>query len=313
MPVTRQRLLRLWVFAALRSGNPYVYGGSFAEDPRASTDCSGAVFSAAAILSGLDPHRRWGSTETLRLARLNNQPAPCGLVPAASKDAVPADAPLKVGVMHGEGGGAASHTACSFFLGGRRFDFESRGTPGVLLDSGARGWDDPIFTDFWFLPGPVLDDPSAWPLPPGVVYGPLEGTETQLSGRAGEPAAWTGALREFQRAAGGPETGVYDPATLRAAEEAQAATGQPVTGLVDEAVWRAARAAEHGPAPSDDGPPAVWADVSEWQGAALDDSCPHPVFCFRTNDGGHRDLKAIANARAAKAMLDAGRLRCVIA
>ncbi|AXK88806.1 Putative peptidoglycan binding domain-containing protein [Nocardia farcinica] len=237
MATTRTRMAELLAFARARHGLPYAYGGSFTRDPRDSTDCSGVVFSAAAIVHGIDPYRRYGSTETLRLARMNRTPAPCGLLPASSAAAIPADAPLRVGVQHG-GGGPNSHTACSFFIDGRQFDFESRGWPGVLLNNGARAWNDRLFHDFWYYPGPVGEpDPRAFPLPPGYYYGPYEGPEESISGRAGEPTEWVDGLRRWQTAAGIPADGIYGEATRRRAIEYQIPAGLMPDGLIGPKTW----------------------------------------------------------------------------
>lgn len=55
-----------------------------------------------------------------------------------------------------------------------------------------------------------------------------------------------------------------------------------------------------------------WADVSQYQGTPVNDSYPHPVFCFRTNTGDVEDALVDENARAARAMLDSGKLTIVI-
>lgn len=248
MATTMERLTSLLGFAQARHGLPYEYGGAFSPNARDSTDCSGLVFSAAAILDGRDPYRRYGSTETLRLARMNRVPAPCGLLPASSAAAIPADAPLRVGLQHG-GGGPNSHTACSFFIDGREYAFESRGWPGVLLSSPgsratnppgnvARAWNSALFSDFWFYPGPVGPaDPNAFPLPPGYYYGPYEGPEESISGRAGEPEAWVEGLRRWQRAAGIPADGIYGAATKARAIEYQIPAGLLPDGLIGPKTW----------------------------------------------------------------------------
>lgn len=56
-----------------------------------------------------------------------------------------------------------------------------------------------------------------------------------------------------------------------------------------------------------------WSDVSQYNQVAVDDSYPHPFFSFRTNSGDLRDSLALANARAAKRMLDSGKLKGVFA
>lgn len=177
---------------------------------------------------------------------MNGVPAPCGILPAASKNAIPSDAVMRIGFQHG-GGGVNSHTACSFFVDGKQYNWESRGWPGVLLNShngqNARAWNDPLFHDFWFYPGPVdgFTDPTAFPLPvfPDgfYYYGPYEGPESSISGRAGEPAEWIDGLRRWQKAAGVESDGVYGEATKRRAIELQIPAGLLPDGLIGPKTW----------------------------------------------------------------------------
>jgi hypothetical protein len=51
----------------------------------------------------------------------------------------------------------------------------------------------------------------------------------------------------------------------------------------------------------------LWADVSEHQ-PPVDDSYPHPVLAFRSNDGSYRDTVCAQNLAWAKAACDSGRL-----
>jgi len=56
-----------------------------------------------------------------------------------------------------------------------------------------------------------------------------------------------------------------------------------------------------------------WNDVSQYQGAPINDSYPHPFFSFRTNSGDAADTLAVENARRVKQLLDRGVLQGVIA
>lgn len=243
MAVTPSRTRHLLYFAQQRNCLPYAYGGSFAPDPSRSTDCSGLIFSAAALLVGLDPHRRYGSTETLRLARINRVAAPCGLIPAPSKNDVPRDAALKVGVMHG-GGGPDSHTACTFLTDGTPHNWESRGYPGVLLDSCegefARAWNNPMFTDFWYLPAASkADNPLLFPLPQGYYFGPETGPTESIAGKSHEPQVWLDRFKVWQEKAGDTARGTYEDSTAKAARKVQNAFGLMPTGFVDQKTWDA--------------------------------------------------------------------------
>lgn len=243
MAVTPSRCRYLLYFAQVRNCLPYAYGGAFSLNTNDSTDCSGLIFSAAALLSGLSPFQRYGSTETLRLARLNRVAAPCGLIPAKSKADIPGDAALKVGVMHG-GGGPDSHTACSFITDGKTYNWESRGYPGVILDKCgteiARAWDNPLFSDFWYLPAASLIDPvNVFPLPFGYYYGPADGPVESIAGASGEPQVWLDRLKLWQAKAGATPDGKYGTSTAAAARKVQNAAGIAPTGFVDQKTWDA--------------------------------------------------------------------------
>lgn len=238
--ITRAKIDEVKAFCRSKSGLPYAFGGAFsATNPWASTDCSGAVAAAAALLQGLSPYMRYGSTDAWNVGSWEYGSAlskRLNLVHASSKSAVPADAVLKVGFQHG-GGGAYSHTACTV----DGIAFESRGTPGVLFGGTARHWNDPLFHDFWYLPGSVIDgpvDPLAFPLPQGYWYGPYEGPEQSISGKAGEPQAWLDGLKRWQAATGIVQDGQYGEATAQKAREVQrGADFLVVDGLIGPKTW----------------------------------------------------------------------------
>lgn len=54
-----------------------------------------------------------------------------------------------------------------------------------------------------------------------------------------------------------------------------------------------------------------WGDTSQYQGAPIDETYPHPFFSFRTNSGNATDTLAIENGKRALALLKAGKLRGV--
>lgn len=146
-----------------------------------------------------------------------------------------------MGLQHG-GGGPDSHTACTFLTDGVSHNFESRGYPGVLLDQCngeyARGWDNPMFTDFWYLPtagGP--DNPNFFPLPSGYYFGPKEGPDESISGQNGEPQVWLDRFKRWQEKASDIPDGTYGSSTATAAKRIQQKAGIPATGLVDQKTW----------------------------------------------------------------------------
>lgn len=217
-----------------RNGLPYALGGAFSDtDLKRSTDCSGLAYAAVAGCQGLPMNRRYGSTEAFNKGSWENTNHPYGsrqlnLVHAGSnRNNVPADAVVKLGFKHG-GGGVYSHVSGT--LDG--LNIESRGMPGgVIIGSTVRGgvtywaraWNDPLYHDFWYLPGPIVGtlDPDAFPLPAGYYYGWYEGPEASISGRAGEPTAWIDGLARAQERLGVPVTRVYDSATHLAAKDFQ--------------------------------------------------------------------------------------------
>ncbi|AWY05204.1 lysin A, glycosyl hydrolase domain [Gordonia phage Margaret] len=56
-----------------------------------------------------------------------------------------------------------------------------------------------------------------------------------------------------------------------------------------------------------------WSDTSQFQGGVVNEEYPHPIYSFRTNSGSVSDTMALANATASKRLLDAGKLKAVIA
>ena len=72
--------------------------------------------------------------------------------------------------MHGPGGGVNSHMACTL----EAVSIESSGTSGQQVGPPARGYNDPLFHDWFYLPGPIIQGgatpPGSGPYPPGVVF-----------------------------------------------------------------------------------------------------------------------------------------------
>jgi murein DD-endopeptidase MepM/ murein hydrolase activator NlpD len=92
-------------------------------------------------------------------------------------------------------------------------------------------------------PGPDL---TAFPLPAGYFYGPLDGPDNSVSGEyPGEPAAWRDGLGRWQATLGLPVTKKWnDGATPRAATTLQRSLGLPPTpgigyGCIGKAEWDA--------------------------------------------------------------------------
>ena len=161
-----------WVFWNFleRLGNPYVYGGMYAPAlvPQ-GCDCSGVASWVLQALTltppgmPLDENGNWlhtVSTESWGYDYSTCTPVapgtvgPYGTVAVASLVDIPESAALTVDIMHG-GGGESSHMQVSL-LGTL---MESNGTSGTCTNgTGAYTADATLWTDHWYLPGPIVWD-----------------------------------------------------------------------------------------------------------------------------------------------------------
>lgn len=141
-----------------RAGDKYDWGGYF--DPtnlKRGTDCSGLVdWALKAVL--------WGPTNMIWQRTVNTESwppmsppgtqGPFGTICIGTEPNWPPGAVVKVAILHG-GGGAKSHMECE--------------VDGLLMESGGNGGrvnppaeatplDDPSWTDFWYLPGPIIEN-----------------------------------------------------------------------------------------------------------------------------------------------------------
>jgi hypothetical protein len=160
-----------WVLdqARLRLGDPYIYGGVYSANISQGADCSGVVGWVLEALVHTPARMNWAhnvSTESWFFNYNTNSPAapggvgPYGTVAVASLDDIPTDAALIINIMHG-GGGEDSHTNCS--LNGTLI--ESNGDHGSCTNgTGAYPSTAGLWTDHWYLPGPVVNDVA--PPPP---------------------------------------------------------------------------------------------------------------------------------------------------
>jgi predicted chitinase/peptidoglycan hydrolase-like protein with peptidoglycan-binding domain len=250
-----------------RLGNPYVYGGMWSPlNLKQGTDCSGLWndILAAATTGAV----RWGresegsTTESYRYVGGPGARGPFGLIRAASAAAVPANAPVKVALHHGPGGGARSHMWGE--LDGVRMESRggSYGVGGAVTGSKARSFYDSYANDWFYLPGPISEDGTPPVAPPqlgGAIYlgrnfenvGPRV---VELQRKLGVPAdgefgpQTEAAVIAYQRSKGLEADGVAGPVTLRSLGLFITPAG-PVTpppplsvtgGLVAEVLWRIA-------------------------------------------------------------------------
>lgn len=240
--ISRTAIDKTKAWIRTKNGLPYDYGGS----GNPGGDCSWFACAGAASLQGKPTTQRYGSTEAFncpgRYGAVAGPPANVlGMVHASSKSAVPANAVLKMGFLHG-GGGENSHVSST--VDGLNYESRGmyRGVSGHVAAGTARAWNDSLFHDFWYLPltvGPV--DPNAFPLPDGYVYGWATGPEWMISCRYNEASEWQAGLRRFQKALGIAQSGVYDDPTHAATKKLQAATsGLLPDGFVGPRTWAAA-------------------------------------------------------------------------
>ena len=141
-----------------RIGDPYDYGKYF--DPvnvRQGTDCSGLVDWALNAVVWGPTNMIWQRTVTTESWPPGSPPGtngPFGTVCIGTQPNWPPGALVKVSILHG-GGGMNSHIDCE--------------VDGVLMESGGNGnivepparatpIDDSSWTDFWYLPGPIIEN-----------------------------------------------------------------------------------------------------------------------------------------------------------
>lgn len=208
MAVSRKNLSFAQQIAIDRRGDDYDYGGNWDPfDRRTGTDCSGCVvdeLDAAINGTGMAWTRHGLSTEDWRPpsmggnADLNN--GPFGTVMVDSPDQLPADAAVLLAFHHGPGGGANSHTWCQ--VGGLKV--ETNGDVGTVLNDGVHFRDDVLdvhavdspghygANNWWYLPGPIIEDGTPIPTAPS-------GTDAPPPAPAGEaPDTLFADVSEFQ-------------------------------------------------------------------------------------------------------------------
>lgn len=160
-----------------RLGAPYVFGGVWSPtNPAQGCDCSGCVGTVLEALTNGPDGMNWDhdvSTESWPFNYGPNTPAapgtigPYGTIAIASPADAPSNAALIINIMH-DGGGADSHMNC--YLAGEYM--ESNGTDGTCTAPEAYPNTSSIWTDHWFLPGPIDGAVTPVTTPPVTLYGP---------------------------------------------------------------------------------------------------------------------------------------------
>ncbi|MGV0793006.1 peptidoglycan-binding domain-containing protein [Mycolicibacterium sp. XJ1819] len=238
MTVLRANVNYALQIARDRDRKPYGYGGVWVRNNvNRTTDCSGIVTHMLdALINGQNMtwSRHGLSTEAYRYVGGPGSRGPFGAIRVARPGDIPADAALRIGLQHGPGGGANSHMACTL----EGIAIESSGSYGQRVGGPARGYNHPLFHDWFYLPGPIVGTGSTTPPPahaPGAVYlgrnyestGPrVKALQERLNrdypayselDEDGEFGLLTeGVVREFQRRSGLQVDGIAGPATLAA-------------------------------------------------------------------------------------------------
>lgn len=246
MPILRANVDYAFKIARARDGRPYGYGGVWhPTDLSRTTDCSGIVTHILdALVNG--PNMKWSrhgiSTESYRYVGGPGSKGPFGTIRVGRPQDIPADAALRIGLMHGPGGGANSHMSCTL----EGVAIESRGGSvasggGQIVGRHARHYNNSLYHDWFYLPGPIVGSGSstpAAPQAPGAVYLGRDCSRYECKGERvkalqkrlndhypaysrldvdGEFGPLTEAVvMEFQRRAGLVVDGIAGPATLAA-------------------------------------------------------------------------------------------------
>ena len=191
MPVHRKTIEFAKVIAYDRHNNDYVYGGNW--DPMnktVGTDCSGCVvdeLDAGINGTAMEWTRHGLSTESWRPPTMggnaNPQNGPFGTVMVDKPTQFPADAAVLCAFHHGPGGGANSHTWCELNPGTNYLKVETNGDDGTVLNDGTPNFNDQVLdvrdtsyaNNWWYLPGPIVEDNTPLQHGPSGVAAPPAG------------------------------------------------------------------------------------------------------------------------------------------
>lgn len=139
----------------------YVYGGTWdPHDFSVGCDCSGLVTDilSACVHGPAMPWDREGlSTEAYRYKPLGGPQriGPFDLIHVPNPGAFPASAVVRISLHHEGDGGPNSHMNCCC----DGIYMESNGDVGCCtLGTGAMAMSNPYWNDFYYLPGPIVED-----------------------------------------------------------------------------------------------------------------------------------------------------------
>ena len=176
MPILRANVDYALQIARARDRKDYGYGGVWVRDNvNRTTDCSGIVTHMLDALTRGEQGMRWSrlglSTEAYRYVGGPGSRGPFDTIRVGNPNDIPLDAALRIGLQHGPGGGANSHMACTL----EGLAIESSGSYGQRVGGPARGYNHPLFHDWFYLPGPIVGVGAPLPPPPdahapGAIY-----------------------------------------------------------------------------------------------------------------------------------------------
>lgn len=155
-----------WVLTNFRKrlGDPYVFGGDYSPTNLSQgADCSYVAGWVLEALTNGPDDMNWAhvvSTESWPYNYNTDTPAgpgtigPYGTIAVARLSDIPADAALTIDIMHG-GGGEDSHMHAVL----QGTILESNGDHGTCTNgTGAYASNASLWTDHWWLPGPIVND-----------------------------------------------------------------------------------------------------------------------------------------------------------
>ena len=156
MAILRRNVEFAYSIAKARDNKAHRYGGCWvADDVWRTTDCSGIVTHILdALVNGtrMTWSRHYLCTESYRYVGGAGSKGPFGTIRVAKPGDIPDDAVLRIGLMHGPGGGDDSHMTCTLDAE-NNVAIESSSSHGQQVGGAARGYDHPIFHDWFYLPG----------------------------------------------------------------------------------------------------------------------------------------------------------------
>ncbi|AWN02628.1 lysin A [Mycobacterium phage Xavia] len=241
MPILRANVDYAFAIARARDKKPYGYGGVWSKtDVNRTTDCSGIV---THVLDALENGEKmaWSrhglSTEAYRYVGPAGSRGPFGTIRVARPQDIPADAALRIGLMHGPGGGANSHMACTL----EGVAIESSGSYGQRVGGPARGYNHSMFHDWFYLPGPIVGSGTstpATPTAPGAVYLGRDCSRYECTGERVK-ALQARLNRDYPAYSDLDEDGEFGPLTEQVVREFQSRSNLTIDGIAGPATLAA--------------------------------------------------------------------------